>query len=145
MIKAVAPVGQRHVVVDADEIDVGICPEWIEMEIHVAAAIAGMMAEILRPIGGIADLGPSAEDRAHGRREAFERGDGGIAAGTGADGGQTGHLRTDQESVHAACSFAQMRIMQDHPAQRPFADRPDPTDSFVGNVEIGWGCCAEQR
>jgi hypothetical protein len=41
MIEAVAPVGERHVVVDADEIDVGVRPERVEVEIDVAAAIPG--------------------------------------------------------------------------------------------------------
>jgi hypothetical protein len=36
MLEAVAPVGERHVVVDADEVDVGVRPERVEVEEHVA-------------------------------------------------------------------------------------------------------------
>ena len=38
MLEPVAPVGERHVVVDADEIDLRIGPERIEVEEHVAAS-----------------------------------------------------------------------------------------------------------
>jgi hypothetical protein len=54
MLKAIAPIGEWHVVVDANEIDVAVCPERIEMEEHVARAVAGLVPEIFRPIGGIA-------------------------------------------------------------------------------------------
>jgi hypothetical protein len=63
MVEPVAPVGERHVVVDADEIDVGIGPERIEVEEHVAAAVARLVPEILRPVGRVADLGARPEDR----------------------------------------------------------------------------------
>jgi hypothetical protein len=58
MLEPVAPVRQRHVVVDPDEIDLRIGPERIEVEEHVARAVAGLVPEILAPVGGIADLGP---------------------------------------------------------------------------------------
>ena len=74
MIKPVAPVRQRHVVVDADEIDVGVRPERVEVEIHVARAIAGVVAEIFRPVGGVADLHAGAEDRADGSGQRLQRG-----------------------------------------------------------------------
>jgi hypothetical protein len=63
MVEAVAPVGERHVVVDADEIDVGVRPERVEVEEHVAAAVARLVAEVFRPVGGVADLGARPEDR----------------------------------------------------------------------------------
>ena len=55
MIRAIAPVGQRHVVIDADEIDILVRPERIKVEILIRRA-AGLIAVIFRPIRGIADL-----------------------------------------------------------------------------------------
>jgi hypothetical protein len=69
MLEPVAPVRQRHVVVDPDEIDLGIGPERIEVEEHVARAVARLVPEILRPVGRIADLRPGPEDRAHIREQ----------------------------------------------------------------------------
>jgi hypothetical protein len=39
MIAAIAPVGERPVGVDADGVYVGRCPQRIEMEVDVSAAI----------------------------------------------------------------------------------------------------------
>jgi hypothetical protein len=66
MVEPVAPVRQRHVVVDADEVDVGVRPERVEVEEHVAAAVARLVAEVFRPVGGVADLRARPEDAAHG-------------------------------------------------------------------------------
>ena len=41
MIEPVAPVGERHVVVDADEVDLRVGPERIEMEEDVAEPSCG--------------------------------------------------------------------------------------------------------
>ena len=48
MVEAVAPVGQRQVVVNADEVDVGVRPEGIEVEIDVATAVLRMIADFGR-------------------------------------------------------------------------------------------------
>src|SRR5437660_5663366 len=40
MLRAVAPVGDRHVVVDADEIDMRRSPQRVEMEEAVAGAVS---------------------------------------------------------------------------------------------------------
>ena len=53
MLEPVAPVRQRHVVVDPDEIDVRIGPERVEVKEHVAAAIARLVPEGSR----VLDLG----------------------------------------------------------------------------------------
>ena len=92
MLEPVAPVRQRHVVVDPDEIDLRIGPERIEVEEHVATAIAGLMPEILRPVGSIADLRSRPEDRAHIAEEVPVGLHGGISAGPRADRGQPRHL-----------------------------------------------------
>src|SRR5690606_30730326 len=60
---AVAPVGEREVIVDADGVDVGARPQRIEMEAQIAAAVLRLMAEIFRPVGAIAEQGRAAEDR----------------------------------------------------------------------------------
>ena len=97
MIEPVAPIRQRHVVIDADEVDVGVRPERVEVEEDIARPIVGMVTEVFRPVGGIADLGLSAEDGARIGSKGFERGHRRIGAGARPNGGQTGHFRTDQE------------------------------------------------
>ena len=64
MILALAPVGHGHVVVDADEVDVRIGPERIEVKEHVARPVLRVKAEVFRPVGGIADLDAWAKDQA---------------------------------------------------------------------------------
>ena len=56
MLEPVPPVRQRHVVVDADEIDLRIGPERIEVEEHVAAAITSLVPEIFQPVRRVSDL-----------------------------------------------------------------------------------------
>jgi hypothetical protein len=56
MIETVAPVRQRQIVVDADEVDIGVRPERVEVEIDVATAVLRMVAEVFRPVGGIPGL-----------------------------------------------------------------------------------------
>ncbi|MBN9009901.1 MAG: AAA family ATPase, partial [Rhizobiales bacterium] len=58
----VPPVGERHVEVDADKIDVRVCPERVEVEEEVAAAVVRLVAAVVRPVGGVADLHARAED-----------------------------------------------------------------------------------
>lgn len=65
MVEPVAPVRQRHVVVDADEIDIRVRPERIEVEEYVPCSIARLVTEILRPVGGVADLGARPEPPSH--------------------------------------------------------------------------------
>ena len=59
---AVAPVRERHVVVDADEVDRRRGPERIEVVEHVPRSVGRLVPEILRPVGRIADPG-SRQDR----------------------------------------------------------------------------------
>ena len=59
-----APIGQRHVIVDADRIDFGHRPERIEMVEDVAGTVGGMIAEIFRPVGAIAQLAAGSENGA---------------------------------------------------------------------------------
>ncbi|EKD61498.1 MAG: hypothetical protein ACD_54C00212G0002 [uncultured bacterium] len=59
---AVAPVGNRHVIVDADKVDCRVRPKRIEVKIDV---ILDVVAKIFRPISGIADLGFGPQNRPH--------------------------------------------------------------------------------
>ena len=63
MVEPVAPVGERHVVVDADEVDRVVRPERVEVEEDVARAVLRVVPEVLRPVGGVAELGAGPEDR----------------------------------------------------------------------------------
>ena len=63
MTFVVAPVGERRIPVDADEIDIRVSPERIEMKVNIAGSVLGMMTEILGPVGGIGDVGAGADDR----------------------------------------------------------------------------------
>ena len=55
MILSIPPVRQWHVIVDPDEVDIRIGPKRIEVEIEITAAVLRVIAEILRPVGSIAD------------------------------------------------------------------------------------------
>ena len=145
MLEPVAPVRQRHVVVDADEIDLRIGPERIEVEEHVAAAVARLVPEILRPVGGIADLRPGPEDRAHIRKQIPIGLHGGISAGTRADGRQPRHLGPDQEGVDPARRRAEMGVVQHHAPQAPVAGRPGPRNRLTRDTEVRGRRRAEQR
>ena len=62
MLEPVAPVGKRHVIVDADEIDLRVGPEWVEVEVDVARSVARLVPEVFRPVSGVSDLGPRPEN-----------------------------------------------------------------------------------
>ena len=62
MVEPVAPVGERHVVGDADEIDRVVRPEPVQVEEDVARPVLRVVPEILRPVGGVAQLGAGPED-----------------------------------------------------------------------------------
>lgn len=108
VIESVAPVRERQVIVDADEIDVPVRPERIEMEIHVTAAIAWLMTKIFRPIGGVADLCRGSENGPDIGGQCPKRRDRRIAVPAGSDGVQSAHLRSDQEGIDTACRRAEM-------------------------------------
>ena len=145
MLKAIAPVGEWHVVVDTDEIDLRIRPERVEVEEHVAAAVVRLVPEILRPVGGIADLRPDPEDRAdigeqipiglHGR----------IGAGSGSDRRQSRHLGADQERIDPARRRAEMGVVQHHAPQAPVAGCAGPADTLARDAEARGRRRAEQR
>ena len=118
MVGPVAPVRQRHVIVDGDRVDIGIGPERVQME--EAVALGRDIAEIFRPVGGIGDLGVRPQQRAHLCRQRDQRGHGGKAVGRPANLRQAPHFRADAERIHPARRRAQRRLVQDEAAVAPF-------------------------
>ena len=145
MLEPVAPVGERHVVVDPDEIDLRIGPERIEVEEHVARAVARLVPEILRPVGGIADLRPGPEDRAHIREQIPIGLHRRIGGGARADRRQPRHLGADQEGVDPARRRAEMGVVQHHAPQAPVAGWPGPRNRLTRDAEARGRGRAEQR
>ena len=73
MIGSVAPIRERHVIIDPDEIEVFIRPERIEMKKDIAAAVLGVIAEILGPVGSVSQLRLWTENGAHLRQKITQR------------------------------------------------------------------------
>ena len=138
----IPPVRQGQVVVDPHEVDVRVRPKRVEMEPHLP--VARVVAEILAPVGGIAQLDAWADNRAHVRRQRLQRGDRRVAAARTPDLRQTDHLGPDQERIDPARHRAQMRVVQDEPAIGP-AVRPRIDDLAVAHGEIATRRGAEER
>ena len=119
MLITVAPVGERHVVVDADEAHLGRRPQRIEVEEHVARPVLRLMAGIFRPVGAIGDE-CAGQDRLHLARECPQHRDEGKLVGLAPQRGEARKLAADEEGVHTSRQRAELRIMQDHAAVAPF-------------------------
>ena len=91
-IVRVAPVRQRHVIVDADRVDIRMRPQRIEVEIDVADAVERMVAEIFAPVGAVGDLRRRPEHRAHLAGQRAERLDEGEIVVLVAQRGQPAQL-----------------------------------------------------
>ena len=90
VVGAVAPVGERPVDVDGDGVDVGGGPERVEVEIDIARAVGRLVAEVLRPVGGVGDLGGRAEHGLDVGGVNLSSGGAGVMLGMGCPaGGQT--------------------------------------------------------
>jgi hypothetical protein len=113
MIGPVAPVAQRHVIVDRDEIDLVIGPERVEVEIDIPRPVLRMIAEIFGPVRGIAELGIR-QQRAHLGRQRTQPPP--PETPIVAHLRQPAHFRPDAERLHPARGSAQRRAMQDEPA-----------------------------
>ena len=120
MRRPVAPVGEREVVVDADEVDVGVRPQRIEIEIDIVAAVGRPVIVELGPVGRIADLHRRPEDPRHVGGKRAQRVDEGIGRRAGADLAHADHFRADQEGRNAAGELRQPGAVQEEPAIRPF-------------------------
>ncbi len=116
MIPAVTPIAERHVIVDPDKVDLGIGPQGIKVKEHVTRPVHRMIAEVLRPIGGIADLHIRPQDCAHLACQGAQGINRRKAVRTAPHLGQRSHLGPDAKRVNAPCQRAKMRVMQDKPA-----------------------------
>ena len=120
-------------------------PERVEVEEDVARAVLRVVAEVLRPVGGVAELGAGPEDRPHVGREVDELGDRRIARRAAPHLRDPAQLRADQEGVDPARRGAEMRVVQDHPPQAPVVGIAVPLDPLVVDVEVGRLGIAEER
>ena len=111
---AIAPVRQRHVIVDGHGIDIVRGPQRIEMEVFGAAA--GLVTCRFRPVCRIGQFRARSHQRPRVRREIGQRLDKGKAVASAPDRRQPAHFRTDQQRVDAARFLAERRIVQHHVA-----------------------------
>lgn len=111
---AVAPVAERHVVVDADRIDRQRSPKRIEVEQLVARGVGRLVARIFRPVGGVGEFRRAADHGAHICRQRHQRIDEREAVGCPAHRRQPAHLRADDEGVDPARRRRQLRVVQRH-------------------------------
>ncbi|SIS68655.1 hypothetical protein SAMN05421759_102364 [Roseivivax lentus] len=88
------------------------------MEQHVARAIIGPVAEIFRPVGGIAELDVGADDAAHLGDQIAQRFDEGKPLMI-TDLREPAQLGADAEGVDPARGLGQRRVMQDEARKRP--------------------------
>ena len=109
---AVAPVRQWRIHVDADEVDVPVRPERIEVEGEGAAA--HVVTAIFGPVGGVGNLRVRPENGAHIARKRPQRLNGGIVSFRVVRLRQALEFGADQEGVDAARRRAELRIVQHH-------------------------------
>jgi len=137
---ALAPVGQGHVIVDADQVDGGMGPQRIKVEIDV---VAGVIAEIFGPVGGVGDLGGWPQNAADIGGKLAQGGDVGESVSGGADLRQAAQLRTDAECIHPACGRAKLGIMQHKAAIAPVGGAGIADGCSGGGEMRGLGCAEE--
>ncbi len=140
----IAPIGQRHIVVDPDEIDLPIGPQRIEVEVNITAAILRLIAKILRPISGIADLGLRPEQGTHLSGQGPQRGHRREAISRRAYLRQASHFRRDAKGLDPARRGAECSVVQDEPRQGPFRWAM-VAHRALGHREIRRCGCAEKR
>ena len=121
---------ERHVIVDADEVDRPRAPRADrDGRATSPAAVGRVMAEIFGPVGAHSrSWSPAPRMPRTSAASVAQRLDEGIGVGAVAQRRQPAQLRADQEGVDAAGRQRQMRIVQDQPAiapvVRPGIDRP---------------------
>lgn len=111
-------------------------PQRIEMEQHVAAGVAGLVAEILAPIGAIGDRRLRRENlsRIGGQRAKLlhER----ESTRAVAQRGQAAQLGPDQEGVDATRRLGQIGEVQHEAAVAPVARRARKADRVLLSGEV---------
>ena len=144
MLGPVAPIGERHVVVDADEIDIGIGPKRIEVKIAITASVLRLVSEILRPIRRIADFALRPEDRAALGGQIDQGRHRRKAAVRTADLGQPAHFGADAKSLDPSRRGAKRGLVQDEAIVTPLV-RAGVADRFAGDGKICRCGRAEKR
>ena len=94
------------------------------------------MAEILRPVGGVGDLGSRAHHGFHVGGEIGKRSDEGIGAGAVAHRGEAAHLGADDEGIDAAGGLGEVGAVENEPAEGPFGGA-GVDDALAGDGEVG--------
>jgi hypothetical protein len=118
MRSALAPVGKRPIDVDADGVDRRRGPQRVEIKVHVAGAVGGLVAEVFGPVGAVDHFG-GGEHALHIFSQRHQRRDERIARSALAHRGQPAQLRTDQERVDPAGGLGQIGMVQHHAPVRP--------------------------
>ena len=136
---AIAPIGERRVPVDADEIDIAVGPERIEMEEDIVRAVGWPITVVVRPIGGVAHLHAAAENALHIGGEGLQPRHCREVGRAVTHRTERAELRSDQEGVDGpgidrVHRSAELGVVQDEPAQAPFGRA-----GIAGRYRIGAG------
>ncbi|EGF95348.1 proteophosphoglycan ppg4 [Brevundimonas diminuta ATCC 11568] len=118
---AAAPVAHRRIPIDADVIDIRVRPQRIEVKPNLSVPLP---AEILRPVGGVAQLDPRPDHRPALRRQRPKLRHRRKAPVRIPRPGQPPHLRADQQAVRPLIR-RHPGIVQRQPPQPPTARRPE--------------------
>ena len=143
MIRLVAPIRKRHVIVDSHEIDLVIGPQRIEVQIPVAGTVLRLETEIFRPIGGIADLGLWQQGPDF-RCEGTQRRYCGKRARAPPDRGQATQFGPDAKRFDPTSGRAEGGIVQNEPSQAPVVGIASIGHNPIANHEFGGHCRPEE-
>ena len=113
----VAPIGQGHVVVDADGSDSRVRPQRIKIVEDITGAIARRVAGIFGPVRAVGDVGIRSKDRTTLPCKIHKSGYKGKTVLVIADTGQANQFARQQKAVNATGNNGQMSHVQDHVAK----------------------------
>ena len=89
------------------------------MEIHIVAAVSGLMAKIFAPVRRIGNLG-TGQNGFHFRGQLLQGRNHRKNSGGGAQGRESAQFAANQKCFNTSGQGTEMGIMQDHPAIAPF-------------------------
>ncbi len=127
MIAPVAPIPQRRIPVDADEIDIRTRPERIQRKQDIARSVPRHIGAILGPVCPIGNL-RARKDRLHLRRQRHQRLNERKRARRIPNPAEPDHLAADQERLHPARLGGQLSMMQD--------EVPEPVRSVHETINL---------
>ena len=116
LIGAVAPVGQRRVVVDADHVDRGRRPQRIERKPHLLRRRIDDMRAVFGPVGAVSDDGAATDNRLHVGRKLGQPRHRRVNAGRRTHAREISELRTDEKRIDTAGIRRELRVVQHHAA-----------------------------